>query len=193
MNPSVVALDQVEVTVFAFAVVIAKIITCCTVLVLALITEIGLVNRVCEAEFGPKKKKFTCHDCPSGKNNRLLRRYIKASANYFRLARTLALLHKGRERHRTLPDDVAPGHQTSERTCPMVDDHIPSAEDSINSDAGMPQRGDERQPFWGHCASCKHQWVIFYAPLDLAKVAEIGKRAICPACGETKVNCGKAQ
>jgi hypothetical protein len=50
----------------------------------------------------------------------------------------------------------------------------------------------ERQPFYVHCTSCKHEWVCFYEPMDIAKVAEIGKRAICPACGETKVNCGKA-
>jgi hypothetical protein len=50
----------------------------------------------------------------------------------------------------------------------------------------------ERQPFNGYCANCKHEWVLFYVPMDLAKVGEIGKRAICPACGETKVMCGKA-
>jgi hypothetical protein len=50
----------------------------------------------------------------------------------------------------------------------------------------------ERQPFWGHCATCKDEWIVFYAPMDIAKVAEISKRAICPACGDAKVNCGRA-
>jgi len=49
----------------------------------------------------------------------------------------------------------------------------------------------ERQPFYVHC-SCKHEWIAFYAPMDIAKVADICKRAICPSCGETKAMCGKA-
>jgi hypothetical protein len=49
----------------------------------------------------------------------------------------------------------------------------------------------ERQPFYVHCASCKHEWVAFYTPMDVTTVAKIGKRAICPSCGSTKVNCGK--
>jgi len=33
-----------------------------------------------------------------------------------------------------------------------------------------------------------HEWVAFWTPMDVSKVAEIGKRSICPACGETKVH-----
>ena len=62
--------------------------------------------------------------------------------------------------------------------------------------AAPPPRAAEtpidRQPFYVHCASCKHEWVAFYTPMDVSTVAEIGKRAICPSCGSTKVNCGNA-
>jgi hypothetical protein len=50
---------------------------------------------------------------------------------------------------------------------------------------------DIREPFWGHCSWCSHEWVIFYAPMDMLKIAEITKKAICPACGDTKIMCGK--
>ena len=49
-----------------------------------------------------------------------------------------------------------------------------------------------RQPFYVHCAACRHEWVAFYTPMDLDKVAEVCKRQICPSCGETDVKCGKA-
>jgi Zn finger protein HypA/HybF involved in hydrogenase expression len=61
-----------------------------------------------------------------------------------------------------------------------------------SSTAAEDKRALDRQPFWAHCADCKHEWVVFWTPMDISKVAEIGKRSICPACGETKVMCGKA-
>lgn len=56
----------------------------------------------------------------------------------------------------------------------------------------MMSKKEEHQPFYVHCKSCEHQWVAFYVPMELIKVAEICKRQICPNCGETEVRCGKA-
>jgi hypothetical protein len=87
-------------------------------------------------------------------------------------------------RHRPNHKQVVVGLAMAEADIPASD---PSGKDHAVRD------GEECQPFWGHCADCGHEWVIFYAPIDLSKVGEIGKRAICPSCASTKVNCGKAQ
>jgi len=64
--------------------------------------------------------------------------------------------------------------------------------DFVKSSPRKETSPSDRQLFWAHCVSCNHEWVAFWTPMDVSKVAEIGKRSICPACGETKVMCGKA-
>lgn len=39
----------------------------------------------------------------------------------------------------------------------------------------------------GSCGECSHVWTLAYLPMDLTKVADICKRAICPACACKKV------
>lgn len=40
-----------------------------------------------------------------------------------------------------------------------------------------------RNPFHVRCATCKHVWVGFYVPMEMAKCAEVMGALHCPMCG----------
>lgn len=40
---------------------------------------------------------------------------------------------------------------------------------------------------YGKCKDCGHVWVIAYLPMEVTKVATLGKRAACAKCACTKV------
>lgn len=42
------------------------------------------------------------------------------------------------------------------------------------------------KPLNGQCYSCGHVFHVANLPISLEKVAELMKRAACPACGEIK-------
>jgi len=50
----------------------------------------------------------------------------------------------------------------------------------------------EKTPFWVHCKTCGHEWILLYAPIPMAKFARIAKSPHCPKCHEEKkVFCGR--
>jgi hypothetical protein len=44
---------------------------------------------------------------------------------------------------------------------------------------------EDKQPFWVNCASCGHEWILFYAPIAVDIMAKFAKNP-CPMCGEAK-------
>ena len=41
------------------------------------------------------------------------------------------------------------------------------------------------------CVACGHVWIVGYAPIELGLLAELGRRAMCPKCGNKKPNVAK--
>lgn len=39
----------------------------------------------------------------------------------------------------------------------------------------------------GLCGECDHVWIVAHLPMEVRKVALLGKRAACPKCACTKV------
>ena len=48
-----------------------------------------------------------------------------------------------------------------------------------------------KEPFYVHCADCSHEFIAFYAPIQLSLIKRF-KNAACPMCASKNVLTGKA-
>ena len=41
---------------------------------------------------------------------------------------------------------------------------------------------DTRRPQWVRCGECGHEWIGFYAPIEVNRMSKIVKGIHCPSC-----------